>query len=103
MNDAVKGTLALWDSPFGDGEAFNLGGFEEIRIIDLAKRILKMTNSKSELQFIPYEILRSRGFEDMARRLPDISKIKAVTGWRPQANIDDVLTDYLESIRAAWS
>jgi UDP-glucose 4-epimerase len=103
VKDAVKGTLALWDSSFGDGEAFNLGGFEEIRIIDLAKRILKMTNSKSELQFIPYEILRSRGFEDMARRLPDISKIKAVTGWRPQANIDDVLTDYLESIRAAWS
>jgi UDP-glucose 4-epimerase len=102
VNDAVKGTLALWDSPFGDGEAFNLGGFEEIQIIDLAKRILKITNSNSELQFIPYETLRSRGFEDMARRLPDTSKLELATGWRSLADINDVLSDYFEFAKAEW-
>ena len=56
--DAISGTLALCDSPKGNGEVFNLGGVEEVRIIDLAKRIIEVTGSSSTIEFLSYETLR---------------------------------------------
>jgi UDP-glucose 4-epimerase len=96
VRDAIKGTLALWDSVEGFGEAFNLGGFEETSIYELANKILTLTDSDSIIEHISYETLRNRGFEDMVRRLPDISKIKKLTGWSPTIGIDRILFDYYE-------
>lgn len=98
ISDAVAGTLALWESDLGFGEAFNLGGTEETSILNLAKRIIEITGSKSELAFLPYEELRKRGFEDMQRRLPDTTKLREITSWKPKMNLEDILVDYYQSI-----
>ena len=93
IQDAVDGTLALWNSDSGYGEAFNLGGFEETTILDLAKRILSLTKSKSTLRFVPYDELARIGYEDMKRRIPVTKKIENVTGWRAIRDIDLILAD----------
>lgn len=98
ISDAVAGTLALWESDLGFGEAFNLGGTEETSVLNLAKRIIEITGSNSELAFLPYEELRKRGFEDMQRRLPDTTKLRELTSWKPKMNLEDILVDYYQSI-----
>jgi UDP-glucose 4-epimerase len=101
--DAISGTLALWDSPKGNGEVFNLGGVEEVRIIDLAKRIVEVTGSSSTIEFLSYETLRLEGFEDMSRRLPDTSKLRGATGWRAEIGLDRILSDYFEYAKSVWN
>jgi UDP-glucose 4-epimerase len=94
VGDAVRGTLALWDSQNGFGEVFNLGGFEETSINDLAKKILAVTSSNSPIESVSYEKLRSSGFEDMLRRLPDTSKLRGKTGWIPLMGLDEILSSF---------
>lgn len=94
IQDAISGTLALWDSEYGFGEAYNLGGSEEISILDLAKAIIKITNSKSLVHFVPYEELRLKGFEDITRRIPDTSKLHNATKWSATKGIQEILNDY---------
>jgi UDP-glucose 4-epimerase len=96
ISDAVKGTFALWDSLKGFGEAFNLGGFEETSVSDLAKKILEITSSNSQIEHIPYATLLKRGFEDMPRRLPDTSKLRDLTGWSPKLGLDGILQSYYQ-------
>ena len=103
VDDAISGTLALWDSHTGFGEAFNLGGIEEISVLELAKRIVELTSSKSQLQFVPYEELRAQGFEDMKRRLPDTSKLRELTHWSAKKAINEILHDYHEFIQSQWN
>jgi UDP-glucose 4-epimerase len=95
VNDAVSAILGLIETPEGNGEAFNIGGFEEISINDLAKKIIALTNSSSRVVYVPYEELEKSGFEDMQRRRPVISKIQRATNWRPIKGIDEILHDYL--------
>jgi len=73
------------------GEVFNIGSEEEISIKDLAKKIIKLTGSSSEIKYIPYEKAYGEGFEDMKRRVPDISKIKRFIGWQPEVSLDELL------------
>ena len=61
---------------------------------DLIDKILEITKSKSEVQFLPYSELKKRGFEDIQRRLPDISKIENLTSWKPLKGLDEILHDY---------
>ena len=75
------------------GEVFNIGGKGEITILDLAKLVIKQTNSKSEITFAEYEDAYAVGFEDMARRVPDISKVKLFTGWEPEIDLKRVIKD----------
>ncbi len=96
VRDAINGTLALWDSAKGFGEVFNLGGFEETSINYLARKILAITQSNSVIENVSYETLRGRGFEDMVRRLPDTSKIRALTDWSPIVGLDGILDNYLK-------
>jgi len=99
VSDSVNAVLALSVNNETVGEVFNIGGKGEISILDLAGLIIKQTNSKSEITFTPYEDAYSIGFEEMARRVPDISKLKNVTGWEPKLDlgtiIDDVSKSYL--------
>lgn len=96
VDDAISGTLSLWDSKEGNGHAFNLAGSEEIRIIDLAERIIRLTKSHSKIELVPYEIMRKNGFEDIQRRLPDTSKLRNLTGWIPKKGITEILDSYYE-------
>ena len=99
VSDAIAGILALWNSEKGFGEAFNVGGFEEISINDLAKRIIKLTESKSEISYQSYEDLAKDGFEDLARRVPDTSKLSQTTGWKAQKDLAAILQETYDSLK----
>jgi len=91
VKDAVEGFINLIENSKATGEVFNLGSEEEIEIEDLAKKIIKITNSKSKIVHVPYEQAYEQGFEEMLRRLPDISKINNLIGFRPRIKLDEII------------
>jgi UDP-glucose 4-epimerase len=93
IEDTVKAVLLLASNNESIGEVFNIGGKGEITILDLAKMVINLTNSKSEITFVNYKDAYAVGFEDMARRVPDISKIKLLTGWEPKIDLKRVIID----------
>lgn len=93
IEDTVKAVLLLAETNKSIGEVFNIGGKGEITILDLAKMIINLTNSESEITFTEYKDAYAIGFEDMARRVPDISKIKLFTGWEPKIDLKRVIKD----------
>lgn len=93
VNDVVQAILGLASSDKTIGEVFNIGGQGEIKIIDLAKLIINLTGSKSEMLFTSYEDAYGIGFEDMNRRVPDISKIEEYIGWKPKISLESIITD----------
>ena len=97
VSDSVKAILALSVNDRAIGEVFNIGGKGEISILELAKLIIKLTNSKSDITFTDYEDAYSVGFEDMVRRVPDISKIKNFTSWQPELGLDIIIDDVAKS------
>ena len=99
VSDAIAGIMALWKSEKGFGEAFNVGGFEETTINQLAKRILKLTGSTSEITYQSYEDLAREGFEDLARRVPDTSKLSQTTGWKAQKDLAAILQETYDSLK----
>jgi len=100
VHDAVAGVLAVIDSYATVGEVFNIGNDEEITIQDLAQEIIEMTGSKSVIEKVLYEKAYVHGFEDMQRRVPDISKIKRVLGWSPKLSLDTIISDISNSLKA---
>ena len=97
VEDSIKAVLALFENDNSIGEVFNIGGTGEISILDLAKKIVKQTNSKSEIIFVNYSDAYPMGFEDMNRRVPDISKIKSFTNWEPSLGLDQIIEDTVKS------
>lgn len=93
VDDAVRALLLVMDSDKAIGEVFNVGNNQQISIIELAKKVIEITGSKSSIEKIAYEKAYPEGFEDMQRRVPDISKIKRVLGWAPEINLDQVIND----------
>jgi UDP-glucose 4-epimerase len=82
------------------GEVFNVGSREEVSIRALAERVLELTESASAIRIVPYEDAYEQGFEDMPRRLPDVAKIAAATGWAPTRSLDEILADVVGYHRA---
>ena len=97
VSDSVKAILALSTNDKTIGEVFNIGGKGEISILELAKLIIKQTNSESEITFTDYEDAYATGFEEMARRVPDISKLTKLTGWEPKLGLDTIINDVSKS------
>jgi UDP-glucose 4-epimerase len=97
VSDSVKAILTLSANDKSIGEVFNIGGEGEISILELAKLIIKQTNSKSEISFTDYEDAYATGFEEMARRVPDISKLFNFTGWEPKLGLDVIVNDVVQS------
>ncbi|PYO35701.1 MAG: nucleoside-diphosphate sugar epimerase, partial [Candidatus Rokuibacteriota bacterium] len=91
VGDVVRAVIALIDEPRAVGGIFNIGSEEEISINELAERIKRMTGSASQIAHIPYEEAYQEGFEDMERRVPDISKIRNLIGYRNTATLDEIL------------
>jgi UDP-glucose 4-epimerase len=92
VTDVVGVLIKLADHPGAVGEVFNIGNDREVvTIIDLARRVKQRTGSKSEIVLVPYDQAYEEGFEDMPRRIPDISKVRALTGYEPQVHLDDIL------------
>jgi len=91
--------VALSAEPRATGEIFNVGSNEEVTILDLARRILTRSSSRSEIKLIPYDQAYAPGFEDMHRRVPDIRKIKALIGWQPTVPLDETLDQVIAQFR----
>ena len=93
VDDAVRALLLVMDSDQAIGEVFNVGNNQQITIMELAKKVIELTGSTSSIEKIAYEKAYPEGFEDMQRRVPDISKIKQVLGWSPEINLDQIIKD----------
>jgi UDP-glucose 4-epimerase len=93
VSDVVRALLLLIEHPGAVGEAFNIGSVDEISVRELAERVIAGTGSASTLKFIPYADAYGVGIEDMERRLPDISKLRSLTGWHPGMGLDEILTE----------
>ena len=98
VNDATRAILSLTNSKESIGEVFNIGGKGEITILDLAHLVIKTINSKSEIIFTDYSKAYKVGYEDMHRRVPDVSKINKITGWKPTINLETTIKDIYESL-----
>ena len=99
VGDVVSGLIALAREPRAVGQVFNIGNPEEISILDLAKRVRASAGSSSEIALIPYDQAYEAGFEDMPRRVPDISKIQNLVGYKPTLALDEILRLVIEEQR----
>ncbi|HEX8921401.1 MAG TPA: GDP-mannose 4,6-dehydratase, partial [Pyrinomonadaceae bacterium] len=91
VGDVVGALIKLMDKEEAVGQVFNIGSSEEVTIFELAQRVKELTNSDSEITFVPYNEAYEEGFEDMPRRVPDTSKINALVGFRPRMSLDGIL------------
>ena len=98
VQDAIEALLTLLSTDKTINEVYNVGGTGEITIKALAETIIKQTNSKSSIEYIPYEKAYASGFEDMQRRVPDISKIKEAIKWQPQRGLTQIIADVASHI-----
>jgi UDP-glucose 4-epimerase len=99
VEDAVHAVLTLADTDSTIGDYFNVGGTGETTIKELAEKIIERTKSHSRIKFIPYTDAYPAGFEDMQRRVPDITKIKNAIGWQPTHTIDSII----DSVAASFT
>ncbi len=99
VGDVVRGVLMLADSPRAAGQVFNVGSDEEITVIDLARKILELTGSSSPVTLIPYADAFPTGFEDMRRRVPNLSRIGEAVGYTPEITLENLLRMTIEHIR----
>ena len=97
--DTVEALIGVVETEAAYGRVFNVGGQEETTIVDLASRVIDLTRSSSEIRLVPYEEAYEEGFEDMERRLPDISRIGELIGWRPRRSLDEIIADVSASSR----
>jgi len=101
VGDVVRAVIALINEPRAVGQVFNIGNGSEISIRDLAVRIKELTGSSSRIVTIPYDQAYEAGFEDMPRRVPDITRISALIGYKPEVELDEILTRVIGSFRPA--
>ena len=98
VKDVVPALAELLTSQKAYGKVFNVGSNAEISITGLAERVLKKTGSKSQIKYIPYDEAYPAGFEDMQRRIPDLTRIASLIGFRPTLSLDDILNDVIEEL-----
>ena len=99
VSDVVRALVALMDHPGAVGEVFNIGSNEEVTIRRLAERVKALTGSDSEIVHVPYEQAYGEGFEDMPRRVPDISKVERLIDYRPTKSLDEILQGVIAFFR----
>ena len=96
-HDVVGVLVRLAEEPAAVGQVFNIGNDrEEITILDLAQRVKARTGSKSEIVRVPYDQAYEEGFEDMPRRVPDLTRLRALTGYEPKVHLDEILDKVIE-------
>ena len=99
VEDAVRAVLTLADTDSTIGDYFNVGGIGEVTIKQLAEKIIERTASKSNLKHISFTEAYPAGFEDMQRRVPDITKIKKTIKWEPTHNLDSIIDSVATSLK----
>lgn len=98
VRDVVRAILGLSFEDRSIGEVYNVGGEKEISINSLANKIVARIGSTSKIEYISYKDAYSAGFEDMVRRVPDISKINKVINWKPELSLEDIIDDVARSL-----
>lgn len=100
VSDAVGALIGLAEHPSAVGEVYNVGSTEEVTILALAERVRELAGSESEIRMVPYEEAYEEGFEDMQRRVPDLTKIGRLIGYEPKRGLDEILSSVIEYERA---
>jgi UDP-glucose 4-epimerase len=101
VQDTIRALHALMEAPEASGQIFNVGSPDRISIIELARRVLELTGSASEIAYVPYDQVYGLGIEDTLHRVPGIEKIKEAIGWEPRFDLDQILHDVIEHARPA--
>jgi UDP-glucose 4-epimerase len=99
VRDAVTAVLRLMETPAAFGQTFNIGNSREISIEALARTVIRMTGSRASIRYLPYEQVYERGFEDMRRRVPDVSKLRATVGFVPEIPLERALDPIIQHLR----
>ena len=99
VRDVIRAVCGLLCEPKAEGEVFNIGSTEAITILDLARRIITLTQSCSEITFLSYEQAYGNDFDDIRNRVPNVTKIGRLLGFQPELSLDEILTDTIASIR----
>jgi UDP-glucose 4-epimerase len=100
VGDVVDALIGLAREPRAVGEVFNIGSKNEVTIRDLAERVKQLADSDSLIQYVPYDQAYEAGFEDMPRRVPDLSKIGALIGYEPKLGLDDIIRSVVQYARS---
>lgn len=101
VRDIVRGIYGLAHHNAAEGEVFNLGSTHEITIRDLAELVIRVTGSSSQVVYVPYDKAYEPGFEDMRRRVPNISKVKSLIGWEPRIPLEETIQEVARHMRRA--
>jgi UDP-glucose 4-epimerase len=96
VSDVIDALMKITKSDNTIGEVYNLGGVGEISINELAQKVIQITNSSSKIEYVQYDKAYPFGFEDMLRRVPDITKLKSVIDWAPKTNLDQIIKDIVK-------
>ena len=97
VQEVVQVFMAMVENDQSFGQVFNIGGTEEISMLDLAQKIIALSESKSEVVLIPYEEAYAADFEDMMRRVPSVEKVYRLLGFKPDDNLDSILKKIITS------
>lgn len=99
VQDAIEAIIRLVHVEHATGKAVNIGSTEEISMLDLAHKIIELTHSKSVIQTIPYEVAYGPGFDDMQRRIPDLTRAQQYIQWKPQHNLEQIILQVADYYR----
>ena len=99
VSDVVMALTGLLKTESTIGEVFNVGGNQQITILGLAKKVIEITNSNSQIEFKPYSDVYGSDFEEPNSRIPDISKIKGAINWSPQKGLDEIITELSDHMK----
>jgi UDP-glucose 4-epimerase len=91
VGDVIGALVRLMDHPAAVGQIVNLGNTEEVSILELARRVIALAHSPSTIQMVPYDVAYETGFEDMARRVPDLTKIRSMLDYTPKVSLDEII------------
>jgi len=97
--DVIDAVISVAFSDKTIGQVINIGNDKEISMNDLAKKIIELTNSTSQIKYIPYSEAYAEGFEDMERRVPNIDLINSLTGWKPKRGLEEIIKDVVQDLR----
>ncbi|UCG12043.1 MAG: GDP-mannose 4,6-dehydratase, partial [Deltaproteobacteria bacterium] len=96
ISDVVEALVGLMDEPQAVGQVINVGSTDEVTIQELALLVKEMTDSASEIEYLPYEKAYGPGFEDMKRRCPDINRIKELIGFQPRVDLHGIIQSVID-------
>jgi UDP-glucose 4-epimerase len=97
--DVVRCLVNLIDEPRAVGQVFNIGNEQEVTILQLAELVKSLSGSSSTIEFIPYDKAYEEGFEDMPRRVPDLTKVRGLVGYQPEVQLTEIINRVIEYFR----